>query len=122
MTAMRTRRLVPPVADPTRHRSGAQGLVEVDGRLVPVEHGPLDSSVGEPPQLLQEGEPEALLPEGRAHEEILQPDAGLADPRAEGAVPEREPGDLPVGLRDEYRGGGLRAEEVLGEGFRVEAD
>ena len=78
----------------------AEGLIEVDGRLVPVEdgpfHAPAAARVGEFSELKQQGLADALAAEFGAHEEVFEVEAGF---REEGGVVkevEGEPGRLVV--------------------------
>src|SRR6266545_5718147 len=92
----------PTVGRPPVEGLGPERAVEADGGLVPVEDVPLDPTVRERPEPVEEREPEPAVAERRTNEEIFQPDARPAQERAERREPEREARDLAsVGLGHE---------------------
>src|SRR5262249_20154357 len=92
----------------------AERSVEALCRFVPVEHGPLHATLRADAQRLEQRPAVAVAPGVRFDEQVLEPDAGPADPRREGPEPQREADDLPVVvLSDEAARHRVGAEEML---------
>src|SRR5690606_15297298 len=94
----RQRLALQPHHRPVAQRHGTQPLVEVDGEPVPVEDDPVEAggaaADGFGGDGLQEREPEALPPEGRAHEEVLEVEPPVGAPRRVDGEEEGEAGRL----------------------------
>ena len=105
-----------PERGPLVLTGGAERPVEPDGWFVPVEDGPLESSVpvghADPGQLRQQRLAMAVASALGQHEEVLQVHAMHPEPGREVAEPQGEPDHLPVVvLRYQCEGRGLGSEE-----------
>src|SRR5690349_19663437 len=69
---------------PLRHHCRTEALVEIDRRLVPVEHGPLEARAValdcERSDPLQQRLADAASPHVLVHEQVFEPDALLSAP------------------------------------------
>src|SRR5437016_449752 len=67
---------------PLVHRLGAEGVVEIDGRLIPIQDCPLQTAAaalpGDVRETGQQSLAVALSPRLRLHEEVFEVDARLA--------------------------------------------
>src|SRR5436309_16046614 len=92
-------------AEPLLDDSGSEGVVEPDGRSVPVEDLPLEASAivldGNSRQMREEAHADSLAAELLTHEEVFQMQAGAAEPS--GAVIEKqgEPGGPSIPVCDD---------------------
>src|SRR5690349_17208479 len=70
-----------PVLGPVTHRLGAQTQVEVDGGLVPVEHGPFETAAAararDSREMAEQCLADAVAAKLRPDEEIFEVEAGL---------------------------------------------
>src|SRR4051812_38101426 len=75
-------RAVETAGRPVSEAAGAEAFVDVDGGLVPVEHGPLHAAaaagVGQAGDVMKEAGAESVSAKGRAHIKIFQPEAWFA--------------------------------------------
>jgi hypothetical protein len=109
--------------DPLLHLPRAQRLVELQRRLVPVEHGPFQPAAAaiarDARQRPQQRTPDAVTAQGGAHEQILEIQPGPADKRREVEEVQRESGGLTVPLGDEHAYHGIFCFELTPEIRRV---
>src|SRR5690606_2351518 len=100
-------------------RAGSERLVETNRGRVPVEHRPLEPSAapldGEPRHRLQEGLPVTVAALLGEHEQILQVDAGLAEPGGVGREEEREAHGAALDLTEQALEGGPSLPQLLPE-------
>src|SRR6185437_12519778 len=103
--------------DPLLEEGGAQGLVEADGGLVPVEDAPFQPPAaalgGQRRQAGEEGLADARAAVVGLDEEVLEVEAGAAEEGREGGEEEREAHGAPAALGDERLAARPRAEERL---------
>jgi hypothetical protein len=104
---------------PFIHRHGTEACVEADGIVVPVEHGPLQSSTvaldGDGGEACEEGVSDSLASVAGLDEEVFEVDAWLSEEGRVRVEEEGEPDGLSVPLGDEDFGVGAGSEEGLCE-------
>ena len=112
-----------PVDGPLVEGFGAEGAVEVEGGLVPVEDGPLEAAaaplLGEAGDVDEEGAADAAAPELRADEYILEVDTGAAGPGREAREVDGVGGGGAGEVGDQGLGGGPGTEEGGAQGVDV---
>src|SRR3989442_2460566 len=98
---------------------GSEGLVEPDGRSVPVEDLPLEASAvlvdGKSRQMREQALADSLAAELRTHEEVFEVQAWAAEPGGVVIKEQGEAGGPPIPLRDDDAELGLGAEAVSRE-------
>src|SRR5687767_6847724 len=108
---------------PLVHRHGAELSVEADGRLVPVEHGPLEAGAVALARQTREVREQPAAHAAPAHlrpdVEVFEVEAAQSRPRREVVEEERHPGRLAADVGDAPLGDTARAEQRLAQTLLV---
>ena len=106
---------------PLVEEDGAQAIIEVDGRLIPVEDFPTHAEVifiaGDAGHVRKQGLADSLLPEVRPHINIFEEQAGTSLKCGVELEEDGVAGGLSIQFRNDGTKFGFRAKTVTGDGF-----